>query len=105
MSTRMFGLSDDLIEFTGEVTGEVNCYGTDERDKGVLVIFSDGTLAEMKYGKADSAVWGINIVKRGSLFDHIEPCDDEEAKVHSDALELKDGVRWAYCCTEWERVR
>jgi hypothetical protein len=105
MSTRVYGASDDLIEFEGDVSGEVSCFGTDDQEKGVLIIFSDGTLVEIKYGKVDSAIWGINIIKRGELFDHLEPCDDEEAKINSDILELKDGIKWAYAAREWGKVK
>ena len=53
MATKVYGASDDLIEFDGDVTGEVGHFGTDDNERGDLIIFSDGTLLEIKYGKAD----------------------------------------------------
>ena len=74
MSTKIYGASDDLVEFEGDVRGEVGCYGTDDRDKGVLVICSDSTLLEVKYGKDGAGVWGIRLIKTGSLFQKIDLC-------------------------------
>lgn len=105
MATKVYGASDDLIEFEGELKGEAACSGTDDRKKGALVIFNDGTIVEVKYGKADMAIWGITVIKQGSLFDRIEPCNDEKADPYSDVLHFKDGVKWAYAATEWERVK
>ena len=105
MATTVWGTSDDLIEFDGDVYGEVGCYGTDERERGVLVVFSDGTLIEVKYGKNDRAIWGINVIQRGPLCDRFTSCDDEDAKIYSDTLAFKDGLKWAYAATDWERVR
>jgi len=59
--TKVYGSSDDLIEVEGEVRGEVCSYGTDDRDQGVLLFFSDGTVLEVKYGKLDDAIWGITL--------------------------------------------
>ena len=105
MTTKIYGASDDLIECEGDVYGEVGDYGTDEREKGDLVICNDGTLLEIKYGKADMAIWGITLIKDGSLFNRIEPCNDEDAKIHSDIAFFKDGLKWAYVATEWEKVK
>lgn len=64
MSAIIYGTSDDLIEFEGDVDGEVGCYGTDNQDQGVLVICSDGTLLEVKYGKNSQAIWDIKLIKK-----------------------------------------
>jgi hypothetical protein len=105
VSTRIYGASDDLIEFDGDVYGEVGHFGTDEREKGDLIMCSDGSILEVKYGKADLGIWGLVLIQAGSLFDRIEPCSDENAKVHSDIAHFKDGLKWAYVATEWERVK
>jgi hypothetical protein len=105
VATKIYGASDDLIEFEGDLSGEVACSGTDDRERGVLVFLSDGTICDVKYGKADSAIWGIVILVRGILFDKLEPCHDEDAKPYSDVLHLKDGIKWGYAATEWERVK
>ncbi len=106
MSTRIYGASDDLIEFEGDYSGEVGCYGTDDSDNGVLVVCSDGTVAEVKYGKNDDGIFEIKVLKKGSAFDRIEPCDDADADPHSDQLFLKAGIKWVYAATgDWELVK
>lgn len=102
--TRIYGASDDLVEFEGDFTGEVECYGTDEKDTGVLIFVSDGTVLEVKYGKGGMALWETKLLKRGGLFLNIEPCDDEDAKIHSDIAIFSDGITGAWAATEWERV-
>lgn len=105
MSTKVYGTSDDLIEFEGDVYGEVGAYGTDEEDsEGVLVTFSDGTLLVVKYGKAGMGIWGIIVIVKGSLFENNEPCSDENAKPYSDVVTFKDGLKWAYASKTWEKV-
>lgn len=106
MATKIYGASDDLIEFEGDVRGEVGCYGTDnEGAKGVLLTFSDGTMLVAKYGKADMGIWGLEVVNKGALFESHDPCADEDEEPHSDVVKLKDGVKWAYAATQWKRVR
>lgn len=102
--TKIYGASDDLIEFEGDVSGEVGCYGTDD-GKGVMVICSDGTILEVKYGKMDLGIWGIVAHKKGDLFDRIESCEDEDAQPHSDVVFFKTGLKSAYAATQWERVK
>lgn len=106
MSTKVYGASDDLIEFEGDCYGEVGCYGTDDRPKGVLLCFDDATILEVQYGKNDKGIWGIKLLAKGSLFDRIEQCDDEEAEIYSDVAYFRDGLRECYAATgEWERVQ
>ncbi len=102
--TKIYGDSDDLIEFEGDFTGEVGCYGTDDREQGVLVYVSDGTILEVKYGKGGAGIWEVKLLQRGSLFDTIELCTDEEADPYSDVAIFREGVKFAYAATEWERV-
>lgn len=105
MPTEIYGCSDDLVEFDGDVNGEVGFYGSDEEDAdGLLVICSDGTLLTVKYGKAKMAIWGITVVKRGELFDRIEECSDPDAKRYSDTAHFHDGLKWAYAADKWEKV-
>ena len=104
MATQIYGQSDDLIEFDGDVYGEVGCYGTDERDRGVLVVCSDGTLLECKYGKHGKGIWGIQVLETGSLLDRIDQCTDEDARPHSDVAHFHDGVKFVYAAKEWEPV-
>lgn len=103
--TKIYGRSDDLIEFEGDVRGEFGCYGTDDRDRGVLVACSDGTLLEVKYGKAGLGIWAITLIKQGDLFDRLEVCDDEDAKPYSDVAHFKPGLKFAFASSEWGRVQ
>jgi hypothetical protein len=104
VTTRVYGASDDLIEIEGDYTGEVSAYGTDDNERGVLLVFSDGTLLEVKYGKSDAGIWGVTLVKKGTLFKSIEQCDDEDSDPHSDVATFADGIQWVYAATEWEKV-
>lgn len=104
MATKVYGCSDDLIEFDGDVHGEVGCYGTDDREKGVLLYFSDGTILEAKYGKMQMGIWEVKLHNAGSLFQKIDPCMDDEADPYSDIAYFADGLKWAYAAKEWERV-
>ena len=104
-ATRVYGTSDDLIDFAGEFTGEVGCYGTDDEEHGVLVVMSDGTMLDAKYGKPGLAgVWGVTLVKPGDLFDRIDQCADEEADPYSDVAHFRPGIKWAFAAKKWERV-
>lgn len=103
--TKVYGASDDLIEFDGDVHGEVGCYGTDDDEHGVLLMFSDGTILEIKYGKQDRAIWGLQVVREGLLFKGISLCNDENAPIHSDIAEFSPGLTWAYAATDWEKVK
>jgi hypothetical protein len=106
VTTKVYGASDDLIEFDGDVHGEVGCYGTDDRDQGVLVMFSDATLIEVKYGKKGEGIWEIKLVRRGELFESIDQCVDADATPYSDVAHFKAGLKWAYCATgAWEKVK
>lgn len=105
MATKVYGASDDLIEVDGDIRGEVGCYGTGDKEIGVLIVLSDGTLLDVKYGKNDSGIWGVKLVKKGSLFVRIDQCDDEDADPYSDVAHFKDGIKWAYAATEWEPVK
>jgi hypothetical protein len=104
MATRVYGASDDLIEFEGDFTGEVGCYGTDDRERGVLVVFSDGTILEVKYGKHNRGIWEVKPIKKGELFTDIEMCDSEDASIYSDIATFKAGIKWAYAAKKWEPV-
>ncbi len=99
MPSTVYGASDDLIEFGGDFVGE--CGGGDDPK---LVILSDGTMLSVRYGKNDEAIWEVNCIKKGSLFDRIEICDNEDAEPYSDVAHFKDGISWAYAAAEWERV-
>lgn len=104
MSTRVYGASDDLIEFNGDVYGEVGFYDSNDTGPGCLLMFSDSTVLEAKYGKDVGAIWELRLLRKGSLFVGIEQCVDEDAAPHSDVATFKDGLKWAYAAKEWEAV-
>lgn len=108
MSTKVYGCSDDLIEVEGDVSGEVGAYGTDP-DDGVRLRFSDGTLLEIGYGKGEKGVWAIKVLKRGTLFERLDECDDEDADPYSDVAHFRDGLtkaKWSWPAKDrgWEVV-
>jgi hypothetical protein len=107
MSTRIYGQSDDLIEFDGDVSGEVGCYQHNEDDdRPALIVCSDGTVIAVLYGDdVVGAVWKLAVKHAGPLFDRIELCDDEDADPHSDQAFFRDGLKWAYVAKDWERVQ
>lgn len=107
MGTRIYGRSDDLIDFEGDIHGEVGCYGTHEDDaQGVLLAIDDGTMAVIKYGKpGGGAIWSVTVLREGALFERLEICTDEDAEIYSDILHLKDGAKVAWASRAWERVK
>ncbi len=103
--TKVYGASDDLIEFEGGIVGEVGCYGTDEdRHPGVLVVFSDGTVISVKYGKPGIAVWAITVLREGDCFESLETTVDEDADPYSDVARFGPGLKWAHAAKDWSRV-
>jgi hypothetical protein len=103
MATRIFGDSGDLIEAEGDVSGEVGFYRHEE-DAPCLLICSDGSLLEVKYGKPMGGIWEIKVVVRGSLLQSIEICTDEDADPYSDVAVFADGLQWVIAATDWQRV-
>ena len=103
--TKVYGASDDLVEFEGELRGEVGCSCTDDDDcKGVLVVMSDGTLLVVKYGKHGRGIWGISLLHKGKLLDRIDQCDDVDADPYSDVAHFRPGIKWAYSAVSWSAV-
>ncbi len=99
--TRVYGASDDLIEFDGDVYGEVNAT---LKPTGDNVHFSDGTVLNVRYGKMVEkngdveeigGVWWIQVKTNGTLFDRIDECFDEDAKIYSDQAYFHDGLTGA----------
>ena len=94
MSTKVYGASDDLIEFEGDVRGEVNHIS----EHVCKVTMSDGTELLVKYGKPDhGGVWWVRLETAGPLFDHIDECFDEDATPYSDVAYFKSGLTGARC--------
>lgn len=104
MATEIFGCSDDLIEFRGDVDGETGYFAPDDDDKPALVTCSDGTVLTVKYGKPTGGIWAVTLVRAGDLFDRIDACDDEDADPYSDKAHFRDGLKWALVSTTWQKA-
>ncbi len=100
MGTQLYGASDDLIEVKGDLSEEFN-----GGEKPCLLIFSDGTVLTIKYGKEHLAVWAITLVTQGKLFSKIAYCTDEDAERYSDTAHFADGLEWVYFVREWKYVK
>lgn len=105
MTTQVYGCSDDLIEFDGDIHGEVGCYGHDEEARGVLLAFSDGTLLVVKYCGKVPGVWAISLLNKGSQLLEIDQCADPDANPYSDVARFSGGLKWCYASNgRWEKV-
>jgi len=100
MATQVYGASDDLIELEGDLSEEFN-----GGEKPCLLIFSDGTVLTIKYGKEHLAVWAITLVNQGKLFGSVVYCTNEDAERYSDTAHFKDGLEWVYFVREWKYVK
>lgn len=92
MATIIYGLSDDLIEFRGDLNGEASRYDPER----VFIFLSDGTFLKVKYGKDAGAIWDFELLHVGALFSEIKKCFDEDATPYSDVVCFHDGLKWAY---------
>jgi hypothetical protein len=104
MTTKVYGASDDLIEFEGDLSGEVNHFGTDEHEHGVLLAFSDGTLLDVKYGKPQGGIWAISVLRKGDLLIGVDVCIDEDADPYSDVATFGNGIKWCKEAATWSDV-
>ena len=100
MTTKIYGTSDDLIEFEGDVYGEVGAY-----NHPTLVMCSDGTMLEIRHEKGGLAIWGIQVIRRGDKLLGIDVCDDEGATPYSDVASFADGLKWAFSASEYGKVK
>lgn len=99
MGTKVYGCSDDLVEFEGDITGEVGCYGTP-----CVLVFSDGTVLSVEY--KDYGVWRIIPATKGTLFEEIDICPMDDEKRYSDTCFFRTGLTSAFSVNgQLERVR
>jgi len=103
--TVIYGCSDDLVEVEGEVQGEIDSYGSDEKERGILLVFSDGTQLEVKYGKGDSSIWQITVLKTGTLLKKVISCESDEDEIYSDVAVFNKGLRGAVYATDWGKFK
>lgn len=102
MSTKIYGASDDLIEFEGDLRGEAS----GGSQQGALVALSDGTILLVNYGKPVlGGVWAITVLRKGDLFERLDVCEDEDADLYSDVAHFRDGKLRAWVASDMEIVR
>ena len=83
---RIYGCSDDLVEVEGSTyyEDEIGCF-----DSNVRIWFDDGTVVLVGYPKLGQAVWWINVENEGTATMVVSRCDDEDAPIYSDVLEIE----------------
>lgn len=101
MPTQVFGHSDDLIEFRGDIYEEEPA----AMGQPTLLVFSDGTILSIVYGKSDLAVWAITTLVKGPLLNKIEVCLDEDADRYSDTAYFDDGLTWVKTANKWRHIK
>ena len=87
---KVYGASDDLVEIEGSKykEDEIGCYDSDVR-----IWFDDGTVILVHYGKPDcDGVWSIKVEKRGYAKQMLQICEDENADIYSDILEIDSDI-------------
>lgn len=87
MKTKVYGMSDDLVE----IETEQNIYPYDEIgcfDSMVHILFTDGTIIHVKYGKDGKGIWKIEVPHRGNAEQKLIICNDENAEIYSDIFEI-----------------
>ena len=91
--SKVYGYSDDVvvIEHIDGGCTEIDCY-----DKDIAIEFADGTVVHISYGKDDKAIWGIEVTTHGGASYQKIECDDEDADIYSDILEIEaEAVLWS----------
>jgi hypothetical protein len=105
VATKIYGYSNDNVEVEGgPAAGDYWCYDTDDSEHGVLLTCSDGTVLEAKYGKGQMGIWGVTLIRKGDMFDRIDQCEDEDAKIHSDVAHFTGELKWVMAASDWEKV-
>ena len=104
---KIYGASDDLLEFEGDLYGEVGCYNS-TKDEPIHVKVSDGTEFIAYYN--EDGIWKIEIIEASTLFISLDKCERETDNCYSDILTLDewDKVTAKYKCKHsdsWEKVK
>lgn len=104
--TKIYGASDDLLEFTGEIYGEIGYYDSSKEDP-IRVRVSDGTEFSAYYN--EQGLWKIDVHVKGTHFDVLEVATDPDSENYSDTLTLLEGKLTAKYKvgkgSKWEKVR
>lgn len=67
---------------------EIGCFNSD-----VLIEFTDGTVIRVHYGKGEKGIWDIEILSEGAAIVKFIVCEDEDAAIYSDILEIDAEVK------------
>ncbi len=85
--TKIYGQSDDLIEFEGDIDDEVNISSIDNSESRPMILtFDEQTKVEISYIDGE---WKIRVLVVGHLFNKIVPNEGE----YFDVLYMKDGLK------------
>ena len=91
--SKIYGYSDDVVVIEHDDGGctEIDCY-----NQNVSIQFNDGTVANIGYGKGNKGIWKIEIDTSGWAEFDIAECEDENAEIYSDVLEIDaEAVSWS----------
>ena len=97
MKTEVYATSLDDIEIDGEIKGSVKF-----TDEYAVLIFSDGTILKAVIELDISCEF--KIIERGTLLDIIEKNVSECDGFYSDVVTFKQGVKWCYGSSDFEKV-
>jgi len=92
MAIKIYGASDDLLEFSGDIEDEfnVNC------NEPFYIGLSDGTLLRVEYD--DNAIWRINLVRKG--LNKFEKTDGDVELDTNDIVSIGGVISWVLVGTE-----
>lgn len=87
---KIYGVSDDLVEIEGGSykVNEIGCFNSDVR-----IRFVDGTVIRIGYPKADTAIWWIEVEKRGTAVQGLTICNNEDARIYSDIFKIDAEIK------------
>jgi len=85
---KVYGASDDLIEFNGDIHEEFNWLLSDNDVK--YLAFSDGTVLRVCYD--NDGLWRLTQIYKGTLLERIDQGNVDEDK--NDIAYFKEGVKW-----------
>lgn len=87
--TRVYGASDDLVEFEGDIDDEIDVFShVNDSAKPIVVGFDENTKVRVFYSK--DGIWVIELMVAGHLFSEIRKRSGDK---YSDELIMKDGLK------------
>ena len=97
---KVYGYSDDILVIDGAPypADEIGCFNST-----VKVQFADGTLIEAGHGKNNKEIWWIKVLEKGTAPQKLTTCDDEDAEIYSDILEIDADYVWHEVRSIWQR--